>query len=90
MSIGARSRGRRRTKRLGVSIGFGEGQRGRVLIASAVIISLLGAAVGVSIWRYEHAINKKDIAIAASVQPARQAVAQRHFWREREAAANTS
>jgi methyl-accepting chemotaxis protein len=72
-------------KRVGVGIRLADGPGGRVLLASVVILSLLGAAVAISIWRYEHAISKKDIAAEAKEQSTEEAEARLHFWREREA-----
>ena len=34
----------------------------RVALAILVVVALLGTAVGVTIWRYDHALGKSDAA----------------------------
>ena len=73
-------------RRVGVSIGVADGPGGRVLLASVVIIALLGAAVAVSIWRYEHAIGQKNLVLEVSSEQQRAETMVTAFWNEREAA----
>jgi methyl-accepting chemotaxis protein len=58
----------------------------RIVLMIALTIALLSSSVGVSIWRYEIALNqaaKRDASRAEQLQSER---ASTHFWREREAA----
>jgi len=55
-----------------------------IALATALVIPLLAAAVGISIWRYEVAIGKKDGALTARAERLRAEQAATAFWRERE------
>ena len=73
-------------RRVGVSVGLADGPGGRVLLASVVIIALLGAAIAVSIWRYEHAIGQKNLVLEVSSEQRGAETMVTAFWNEREAA----
>ena len=64
---------------------FAHGAARRILIAILAAVPLLGIAVGTSIWRYEHAIARKDAALSARAQTTQAAQAESEFWQEREA-----
>jgi methyl-accepting chemotaxis protein len=73
--------GRRRSVRVGTS---GDSVR-RIAIASGLIVVVLAAAIGVTIWRYGDALTQsgnalRDRTVASHVQDADTA-----FWQEREA-----
>jgi hypothetical protein len=57
----------------------------RILIAAIAILPLLAAAVAISIWRYEVAVDKKDQALAERVEAAYAQDAIVAVWHEREA-----
>jgi methyl-accepting chemotaxis protein len=63
-----------------------QGPARRIVIASVVILVLLGAAVTVSIWRYQHAVGLKDAALTARSESLQGELAGTAFWRERESA----
>jgi methyl-accepting chemotaxis protein len=73
-SIGARTSGGGRTPAR------------RIVLASVGVLVLLGAAVGISIWRYEHAIAMKDGARDVRIESMHAEAAGTAFWRERESA----
>src|SRR5689334_65541 len=68
-----------------MSTGVLKGPARPFALASAVIISLLVAALAVTIWRYEHAIGQDRAAIRAQTDKLNVAQASTSFWREREA-----
>jgi methyl-accepting chemotaxis protein len=59
---------------------------GRIMLAIAVTISLLGGAVGVSIWRYEGALHYGTLRAQAYAEQLQAQRASTHFWHERNAA----
>jgi methyl-accepting chemotaxis protein len=58
----------------------------RILLATAVVAPLLIAAIGVGVWRYQHAISEKNVALQVRSERLRASGAATAFWREREAA----
>jgi methyl-accepting chemotaxis protein len=58
----------------------------RILIASVGILLLIAVSVSVSIWRYQHAIGQKDLALGVRTETVRSELAIIALWREREAA----
>jgi methyl-accepting chemotaxis protein len=64
---------------------FTHGPARRVLAAAVAVVPLLAIAVGISIWRYEHAISSKDAALTARAQTTEAAQSEATFWQEREA-----
>ncbi|MHB8468900.1 MAG: methyl-accepting chemotaxis protein [Gaiellaceae bacterium] len=56
----------------------------RIVAASVVIVVLLAAAVGLSLWRYQHAIAQKNLAISVLAGKQAAQAATTSFWRERE------
>ena len=58
----------------------------RILFATAVVAPLLIAAIGVGVWRYQHAISEKNVALEVRSERLRASDAAKAFWREREAA----
>ncbi|MEO8687019.1 MAG: methyl-accepting chemotaxis protein [Solirubrobacteraceae bacterium] len=61
------------------------GSPARIALAILVVVALLATAVGITIWRYDHALGK---ASAAQVSTAEQYSAQKAataFWNQREA-----
>jgi methyl-accepting chemotaxis protein len=65
---------------------LGPSTSGRIVLAIAVTIALLGGAVTLSIWRYQAALNDGKLNAGAHEQQFVQQQAVTHFWREREAA----
>jgi methyl-accepting chemotaxis protein len=57
----------------------------RIALAIVVLVVLLTAAVGVTIWRYDHALAKSESAQASSTEEYRSQKAATVFWNEREA-----
>jgi methyl-accepting chemotaxis protein len=57
----------------------------RILSATVVVVTLLAVGMGVSIWRYEHAISAKNTAQHTLVAKAAAKDVTTAFWREREA-----
>jgi methyl-accepting chemotaxis protein len=57
----------------------------RAALAILVIVGLLTAAVGVTIWRYDHALAKSDSAQESTLEVALTQAAATSFWNEREA-----
>src|SRR6266496_854263 len=57
----------------------------RILIATSIVIPILGIAVGASIWRYEHALGKTSVALSARAEALKGREAEAAFWHEREA-----
>ena len=62
----------------------GRGARIPLLVASLVVMLLIGAGAAGSIWRYEVALRDSDLALASRVDALRTANASTAFWRERE------
>jgi methyl-accepting chemotaxis protein len=56
----------------------------RIALASALIIVLLGAAFGVTIWRYQHSHSVANRALEVRAERLRAEQAVVLFWRERE------
>jgi len=56
----------------------------RIALSSATIVGLLAVAVGVTIWRYEHAVSQDRVALGARADKLRAEQAVTLFWRERE------
>jgi methyl-accepting chemotaxis protein len=63
----------------------GSAPASRILAASVLIVVLLAAAVAVSIWRYQHAVGQKDVALQIRQEQLVVSDAEMGFWREREA-----
>jgi methyl-accepting chemotaxis protein len=57
----------------------------RILLATAIVVPLLGATSAVSAWSFERAIGAKDEALNARYEGSQALSAQIAFWREREA-----
>ena len=62
-----------------------QGPSRRVAIASVLIVALLGAAFGTTIWRYQLSSTQYRRAVAANGDKFRAEQATTAFWREREA-----
>jgi methyl-accepting chemotaxis protein len=58
----------------------------RIALASALVVALLAAAVGISLWRYEHAVDRFHFVVATEAERARVEEASVDFWREATAA----
>ena len=58
----------------------------RIVLAIALVIALLGGAVGASIWRYQVALHQAKLRSIAQAEQYQALQATNHFWREREAA----
>jgi methyl-accepting chemotaxis protein len=56
----------------------------RIALASALIIVLLAAAFGVTIWRYQHSHSASNRALEVRAERLRAEQAALTFWRERE------
>ena len=57
----------------------------RIVLAVALIIALLGGAVGVSIWRYQAALREARLSDRSRVEQIQVQQASTHFWHERAA-----
>ena len=57
----------------------------RIALAILVVVALLTTAVGVTIWRYDHALTASDAAQASASEVALSQEAATTFWHEREA-----
>ncbi len=57
----------------------------RILLATAIVVPLLGATSAVSAWSFQRAITAKDEALVARFEGGRALSAQSAFWRERAA-----
>jgi Methyl-accepting chemotaxis protein (MCP) signalling domain len=64
---------------------FARGPARRILIATVAAVPLLAIALGIAIWRYEHAIARKDTALTARAEATQVSQGQTEFWHEREA-----
>lgn len=62
-----------------------QGPARRIALSTTVIVLLLGTAVGVTVWRYEHAASLDAAARRALASRAQAEVVEAAFWREREA-----
>ena len=58
----------------------------RILLATALVAPLLVLAIGFGVWRYQHAISEKNVALQVRAERLRAENAATSFWREREAA----
>src|SRR5947209_16375749 len=56
-----------------------------IVVGTLALVVLLGASVGIAIWRYEVAIGKKNEALTARAEGLRAQQAETAFWRAREA-----
>jgi len=72
-------------ERRNATLGAATGGR-RIMLAIALMIALLGGAVGVSIWRYEVALNDATVQSRDRAEQLRAQEASTHFWHERNAA----
>ncbi|MGH2851716.1 MAG: methyl-accepting chemotaxis protein, partial [Solirubrobacteraceae bacterium] len=57
----------------------------RIAVASGLIVVVLAAAIGVTIWRYSEALTQSGNALRARSEAAQAQSAVTAFWREREA-----
>jgi methyl-accepting chemotaxis protein len=57
----------------------------RIALAMIVLVTLLGCAVGVTIWRYDHALGRSELAQRSSSDEYLSQKAATSFWNEREA-----
>jgi methyl-accepting chemotaxis protein len=57
----------------------------RLLAATALIVCLIASAIGVSAWRYQHALAKGSSAVASQDEARHAQRAATAFWGEREA-----
>src|SRR5579862_4213360 len=57
----------------------------RIAVASVLIVVVLAAAIGVTIWRYNEALTQSDHALRARSDAAQAQSAVTAFWQEREA-----
>jgi methyl-accepting chemotaxis protein len=57
----------------------------RIALAIIVVVALLATAVGVTIWRYDHALGKSEEAQASTAEQYSSQRAATAFWNEREA-----
>ena len=57
----------------------------RIALAIAVLVALLATAVGVTIWKYDHALAKAEAAQESRTEEYRSQKAATTFWNEREA-----
>ena len=61
------------------------GSARRVAALSVVAVTVIAAAIGVTIWRYEDALARSDVAIDARADAALTEALAATFWHEREA-----
>jgi methyl-accepting chemotaxis protein len=61
------------------------GSPARIALAILVVVALLTTAVGVTIWRYDHALGKSDQAQESTSEEYLSQRAETAFWHEREA-----
>ena len=57
----------------------------RFAVVSAVVVAVIAAAVAITIWRYEVAINRADTALDARHDATQTAQLTALFWHEHEA-----
>jgi methyl-accepting chemotaxis protein len=57
----------------------------RIALAIIVLVMLLAGAVGVTIWRYSHAVKEADAARQSTVEETQSQQAISAFWHQREA-----
>jgi methyl-accepting chemotaxis protein len=61
------------------------GSARRVAALSVVAVTVIAAAIGVTIWRYEYALSRSDVAIDARADATLSETLGAAFWHEREA-----
>lgn len=61
------------------------GSARRVAALSVVAVTVIAAAIGVTIWRYENALSRSDMAIDARADATLSEALAAAFWHEREA-----
>jgi hypothetical protein len=61
------------------------GSPARIALAILVVVALLTAAVGVTIWRYDHALAASDAAQESAEEVALSQASATTFWHQREA-----
>ena len=61
------------------------GSARRVAALSVVAVTVIAAAIGVTIWRYEDALARSDVAIDARADATLTEALAAAFWHEREA-----
>ena len=61
------------------------GSARRVAALSVVAVTVIAAAIGVTIWRYEEALSRSDVAIDARADDALTETLVATYWHEREA-----
>jgi methyl-accepting chemotaxis protein len=61
------------------------GSARRVAALSVVAVTVIAAAIGVTIWRYENALSRSDMAIDARADATLSETLDAAFWHEREA-----
>jgi methyl-accepting chemotaxis protein len=57
----------------------------RFAAASAVVVAVIAAAVAITVWRYENALNRTDVALDARHDARQTAQLNAIFWHEHEA-----
>ena len=62
---------------------LGSGPARRVALVAAIVVPVIAAAVAVTIWRYEHAFRRDEVALQARTEQFQTAQAEISFWRER-------
>ena len=60
------------------------GSARRVAALSVVAVTVIAAAIGVTIWRYEYALSRSDTAIDARADATLSETLDATFWHERE------
>ena len=60
------------------------GSARRVAALSVVAVTVIAAAIGVTIWRYEDALARSDVAIDARADATLTEALAAAFWHERE------
>jgi methyl-accepting chemotaxis protein len=63
----------------------GQGSARRFAVVSAVVVAVIAAAVAITIWRYEVALNRADTALDARHDATQTAQLTALFWHEHEA-----
>src|SRR5215208_442377 len=61
------------------------GSPARIALAILVVVALVAAAVGVTVWRYDYALNESDAAQVSTFEQYSSQKATSAFWHEREA-----
>src|SRR4051794_1473898 len=65
--------------------GIKTGSPARIALAILVVVALVGAAVGITIWRYDHALGKASAAQVSTTEQYSSQKAATAFWNQREA-----